>query len=337
MAIGQDTPVAECVFCGGTSKPTKEHVWAQWLRKYPAFSDLVETEGSLGERFRLDEPKLQLDDEGDRFQEVVVNTHHVAKLLPHVTVPVCGPCNKGWMSNLEDVAKSVLHPMILGDQVIVSRHQQAQLAAWVTKMAYAYTSTSDPSNDPFSTTERRELMTTLQAPERVHIWMGHSTSPLAYIALRVDPLYLLPPDTPAKDLAWLPPEGASIYVATHSVVFICHWLPKPLAAIYDTLPWRKTMIRGLRPIWPSEGEIHWPLTDVPESVLAQQRDLLRDVHEATAVATANDATLAELDSAHADDLGLLFWRLASIPTLIVAKGLGWYRRRLKRWETTHGL
>jgi hypothetical protein len=48
---------------------------------------------------------------------------------------VCGPCNNGWMSRLEDTAKRVLTPFVLGHDGTIQPADQAALTAWAQKTA----------------------------------------------------------------------------------------------------------------------------------------------------------------------------------------------------------
>jgi hypothetical protein len=75
-----------CTFCGFTGKLTQEHVLGAWLSTIGL--DLRPTPHVTGPLNRIGR------DLGVRppFRQ---------------TVGICGPCNNGWMSRLEDVAKRI--------------------------------------------------------------------------------------------------------------------------------------------------------------------------------------------------------------------------------------
>lgn len=296
-AKGRETTPRQCPFCGQRNANSKEHVWAQWLRAYPAFEALLEAEGEAGRRFLRNERALRLDPEG-RYQDDVVASQHVGELLPFVTVPVCSTCNNGWMSNLETQAQSILHPLISGQPAVVSPDQQAQLAGWAAKCFYAYTSTWTSTNNPFMPQEYLDLAATQRPPGRAFIWMGRSYTPTAQVALGVDPLPFFPVDTPGDQLGELPPGGGEAYLATHSVVFIGHWMPDAMTGTYKKLIPRKTRRwRGLQRIWPPGPAFKWPTWDIPHQLLTAERTHLQRGMATVAVGNLEGMTPEEAERA----------------------------------------
>lgn len=259
-----------CVFCGQARKSTKEHVWAKWLRQYPAFAQLSEQEGAAGQRFKFEEPLARLNDAG-QYEQTSEQARYVAKLLPFLTVPVCTQCNSGWMSQMEESARAILDPLIDQQVVLVTPSQQVQLAAWFTKAAYAYVSTRNPSNNSFEPHEYRDLADTRTPPRRAVIWMGRSRSPYAQIALQVGSLDLFSVDTPGELLGEVRPGGMGAYLAAHSVVFIGHWVPTAFREGYDRIIPPDEGWGGLHRIWPPSPGIFWPSYDLPADQLEWQR------------------------------------------------------------------
>jgi hypothetical protein len=76
-----------CPFCDRTGQRSKEHVWAQWLRRCPMFAEM--NEGYTGQRSET-EYVQGLD---ERHLAVPASSRHVADFLPHVQVSVCRHCN----------------------------------------------------------------------------------------------------------------------------------------------------------------------------------------------------------------------------------------------------
>jgi hypothetical protein len=282
-----------CPFCGRTGQRSKEHVWPQWLRRYPAHE--VFGQGYKGQRFTRAEQVMNLDPTG-RYQEFVIPSRHVASYLPHVQVGVCRDCNSRWMSRLEIAAQDLLDPMIRGKPAQLGPEEQSLLATWASKCAYTYAAEWDLRNRPWSTEDYRDLMNMREPSQRALIWLGHSTANMAYVGQMVLPMFATPIGTPADTYADLPPTFASAYLAAHSVVFIAHWLPHP---IIDSGKWEDLfddqIRRGLSRIWPPTDVIDWPTADIPEGRLVHQAEFLERFSMAVALPTVG-RTPAEIDA-----------------------------------------
>ncbi|NJC71906.1 hypothetical protein HC031_19615 [Planosporangium thailandense] len=104
---------ATCPFCGAVGKLTGEHVLGDWLSRIGLKLDPVAlTTGPLNRIGR----------------NIGVTPPFNRKVRD-----VCGPCNNGWMSRLEDVAKRVLTPLILGEPGNIAQAGQGRIAAWLEK------------------------------------------------------------------------------------------------------------------------------------------------------------------------------------------------------------
>lgn len=100
-----------CVFCGGEGV-TSEHVWPQWINRL------------LAER--LTDTSMTVQWAGDKERD--------APNLDTKVKRVCKSCNSGWMSVLEDRAKPILSPMIVGEvPVRLPPSSQRVLANWALK------------------------------------------------------------------------------------------------------------------------------------------------------------------------------------------------------------
>src|SRR5213593_3811716 len=88
--------VRECIFCGSSDELTREHIWSDWVRKLVP-SDKPEMHfhrfGPIGSEQERSYPKRPY-----RWRLRVV----------------CKTCNNGWMSRIDDAAKPIAEPMILG-------------------------------------------------------------------------------------------------------------------------------------------------------------------------------------------------------------------------------
>lgn len=95
-----------CAFCHSTSG-SDEHIWAKWISR------------TLGGAF------------------VVQHEHGKRKTgtIPFTTSRVCGRCNNGWLSGLENDSKPVLARLVLGSDVDLGTPEQELLATWSYKTA----------------------------------------------------------------------------------------------------------------------------------------------------------------------------------------------------------
>jgi hypothetical protein len=104
-----------CVFCGTAEKLTAEHVFGDWLTGIGLPRDPV--------RYGAGPLNRSPRDLG------------VGQPFTRTVRDVCGPCNHGWMSNLEAIAARVLTPLILGKAGSISEDDSGAIAAWIQKTA----------------------------------------------------------------------------------------------------------------------------------------------------------------------------------------------------------
>jgi hypothetical protein len=108
-----------CGFCGRSGKLTGEHLWADWLRELLSNKEApfphrrTSTIGGLDHQWLMPPFTLRVNE-------------------------VCRACNNGWMSELEEQAKPLLKPMILGKPTQLSERDQVTLATWAAKTAMVY-------------------------------------------------------------------------------------------------------------------------------------------------------------------------------------------------------
>jgi hypothetical protein len=94
----------ECIFCGATSDITREHIWADWLKEY-----------------------IAKDIDGYQAATITINQPSVASTVREKKISgdprsrkakcVCGSCNNGWMSQLQERAKPLVLSLIEGCQI----------------------------------------------------------------------------------------------------------------------------------------------------------------------------------------------------------------------------
>lgn len=101
----------ECIFCGSTKQPSREHVVSTDTRKAFNFSGPVSTVVGDG-----DDP-IKVEE-------------HLAVVLTRM---ICGPCNNGWLNQLEDKVRPFFHRMMLNAGTVeLDATRQRDFARWAT-------------------------------------------------------------------------------------------------------------------------------------------------------------------------------------------------------------
>ena len=160
------SPVAQrklCIFCG---KPgtTKEHVFPAWLR------GVVPTEGKNHSYFQTHTVpgRVGSDPAIVTVPKVIVRSGHS---YSRTVKRVCRPCNTGWMSRLQEQAKLVLVPLILGGGSVLSFDEQNLLATWITMTAMVAEYT-DVDHIGISAAQRRDFYRDPSYQPDWTIWIG---------------------------------------------------------------------------------------------------------------------------------------------------------------------
>jgi len=116
-----------CVFCG-TTPLTLEHNPPQWINEFCSDLDHGGTTTFFTDRSRT-HPRGA--------------SHTVAATAGRV---VCGRCNNGWMSNLENAVKPVLGPMTQGHGTRLTKERQGVLAEWLIKSSLVHAAVTSWQN-----------------------------------------------------------------------------------------------------------------------------------------------------------------------------------------------
>jgi hypothetical protein len=105
--------VGRCIFCGGRGL-TKEHVWPKWLRSVldPSLATSRHFYQTTG------------------FGRMRTITHRPGSIESRRLRIVCERCNTGWMSRLQNNAKSRLLPLVRGQYISLTEADHKILAAW---------------------------------------------------------------------------------------------------------------------------------------------------------------------------------------------------------------
>ena len=120
-----------CIFCGN-SPVSKEHAVPLWAAK------LVKAD-----------PRFRPPDHVTHTRRTPKRTHEWQGNDVDVTAKcVCAACNNGWMAEIEDRAKPLLTPMILGNRISLTMQEQEAITSWVTLRSLLFRYTSEPVEAP---------------------------------------------------------------------------------------------------------------------------------------------------------------------------------------------
>jgi len=148
--------LGKCIFCDRPGL-TKEHMWADWLRRYIP-RELQRHTTSLA-KFRM----------GKTERTVVTRTGD-----PHSRriKCVCADCNSGWMSQIQEKAKPYIVPLLKGIRVAFSRDSQTALATWITMMIMVAEHLT-PEMVSISAADRQWFRANQKPLPNWRIWIGH--------------------------------------------------------------------------------------------------------------------------------------------------------------------
>lgn len=145
----------ECIFCGG-GPPTREHIWAEWLKAYiPRQLEYSETESSIDYKTHVETTKKQQPGDPHSLRVKVV----------------CNRCNSGWMGTAQERVQPHLVPLVTGNTSEVNRYAQTVLSMWAA-MAIMVGEFRERAHAIIPAEERRYLMDYRKAPPHWRIWIG---------------------------------------------------------------------------------------------------------------------------------------------------------------------
>lgn len=145
----------KCIFCGSPEKLTREHIWADWLRKY------LPRTGNRNYHWTR-----HGDGEINRGKIHRPGDAHSQRLQV-----VCGKCNSGWMGALQEAVKPILTPLVQDTWGPLDQYSQEVLARWATMftMVVEY---ADPKRAKVPQTHRDLLRTGASLADGWYIWIG---------------------------------------------------------------------------------------------------------------------------------------------------------------------
>ncbi len=100
-----------CIFCGSEGKMSKEHLWSEWARKA--------IEADTGQPVSVVPHVIEKSYGSTKDWEAPVFSATLNK--------VCRVCNSTWMSDVEDLTKDLVLPMLRNEQVLLEKRNSS---AW---------------------------------------------------------------------------------------------------------------------------------------------------------------------------------------------------------------
>lgn len=242
----------QCAFCSCTSSLTGEHLRSDWVNK---LLDGRTHHYVINQRSYGTKPTQWEDKKLDLKANVV-----------------CGNCNSGWMSDLDNDAKGVLQDIILHDcNICILPLGLVAIAAFTMKCAFVGDCLTKHRKPFFDQKTRMEFARTHQPTEGAHMWLGRIQQPRG----KKTGIY--------KTRYGISPPTLDTYVFTFSIETIMLQLaimrftdPFGNSAYSPELNQEKRLNGVLVPSWPPRvfgNHIEWP---PPENIHSTRLEEIAD-------------------------------------------------------------
>ena len=152
-------PTSQCIFCGGRPL-SAEHVWSRWTHKYIPYDPAHRAKKALVSvsfRDRTDYERVPMPQDLRQWKVRVV----------------CARCNNGWMSLVENRAKSILVPLFSGKQARLHPEAQTRIATWISLKTMVCEFDQLGHMVSHHTQRRRLMVKSLPPATSMAIWIGH--------------------------------------------------------------------------------------------------------------------------------------------------------------------
>jgi hypothetical protein len=237
--------VTSCYFCGAAGSITKEHVWPKWLHPYApdVASTPTRTERSIGFT-RTGESEMS-----ETPTRVRTTQGSVLVTRPR---QVCGQCNGGWMSRLEQEVRPVLDRIRTGanEATYLSAPDARVLAHWATKTAWmAELASSTRQGSTVRRSARRHLLQTACPPEHTTVFLAQHEGKTNFGSL----IAQMQPQHQTQH--WETADHRDVLVVTLTFLGLTFWVrtdsdwgvpPKT----FDARAWHQ--------LWPGPSGFDWP-------------------------------------------------------------------------------
>jgi hypothetical protein len=218
------------MFCGA-SGVTKAHVFAKsWTGHFDDPNDTRDHEVV----HRYTDPKTGVEEEFKR-----------SKTFGLISRKVCGPCNSGWLSELEERVSPLMGDFAANNRITLDPTEQGDLALW-SAVAALIAMSRDPDSVGFADSSiARGIYQEREPPNEMNIWLGaNSHGEMAWF--RAHSLSL--GAAPDQAGAW----GATISFGYSVMHIVYHGLSERRMRL------RQDAQRSLRRIWTPRDAFVWP-------------------------------------------------------------------------------
>jgi hypothetical protein len=141
-----------CRFCGSTAhKIDNEHVWPDWL------ADFL--------------PEIRGTGYSERWSSAAGRERWPEAPLKATVRTFCKDCNSGWMSQVENAAKSIVGPMVIGKHTQIDEESQRIVANWIAVKCLVAVQTSKAPQPPDSHYRRVRHFRGVP-PNTMRVWIG---------------------------------------------------------------------------------------------------------------------------------------------------------------------
>ena len=146
-------PQGRCIFCQGFGL-SKEHLFSDWLRE-------------IFPRTEADSHSVGDADSAAPWKVTQQQGHSGTKKFRIV----CQKCNNGWMSQVDDSARTAATPLIQGVKAYVTQDMQGALALWFSKIA-TIADSRKPKRSLVPQAQRSYIMEYKRPPDEWEIWLA---------------------------------------------------------------------------------------------------------------------------------------------------------------------
>lgn len=233
------------MFCDATGV-TKAHIFAQsWTNLFDEPNETREHEVV----HRYTDPKTGVEE-----------VFKCSKTFALISRKVCGTCNSGWLSELEERVRPLMACFAANMPIKIDAEQQADLALWSVVAVLIAMSKGRDAEDFADPEIAHEILRDKRPPDEMNIWLGaNSHGEMAWFRAHSLNLGAVPDQTGA----W----GATISFGYSVIHIVFHGLSNQRMRL------RREAQRSLRRIWTPRDHSAWP----PPLVM-QPRDLTPLAH-----------------------------------------------------------
>jgi hypothetical protein len=227
--------VRRCIFCGKRAN-TIEHVWPKWA------IELIAHPGIKGEVAwgQGDEPLKTFPAGGESVNPQVKH--------------LCGECNNGWMSDLENTVRLMAGAMIMDISIRMNTDAQKTIATWCFKTALVLQCTGRKWF--YTETDRRHFLSSPSPPlADTIIWLARNSGEAATFFETIHLHRNAPKGSDAVGEGYVSTAALShLAVQVFSFRRDPEYKSIPISLHMKPGPWDDCLVQ----VWPTSPSVNWP-------------------------------------------------------------------------------